>query len=418
MSTNSTSLLDTSSATDFVSLAMNLAGLTQSSKSNGNDDTDSFTSTVSSYALYSAFVGKNPLDPARYCQGYSRWARALSFTLGLDNDAPEPDDGDNMGDSDSDDPVLIGAKFTLPWQRDACDARFDTVIEKLHDAADDFVNAQDVIRDHLYSRYQSKKLGTAQSVWKDLVDAELRDLRAQNPGIEFTELDAFDNVLTDDDAFMQLYNSLGDEAAQIESDAGGAAVSPEGAEAFLAIDSALQSAIAELNNSPQLALNFQSKQRDKGTDEYSGEIILNAGLASLFGFTESGPDADTDLDRVKLLGNASVDFQDTATDDRTGGRLALELAFQPSADTSLAGSRPMRFSLAAEGKWMTNMGPQYKAQAKIVITPPAQLAALSWLEIPISVTVANRSELIDETEVRGLVGFTVDTSQLLMGMRN
>jgi hypothetical protein len=31
----------------------------------------------------------------------------------------------------------------------------------------------------------------------------------------------------------------------------------------------------------------------------------------------------------------------------------------------------------------------------------------------VSFTVANRTELVDETEVRGLVGFSVDTTRLL-----
>jgi hypothetical protein len=37
---------------------------------------------------------------------------------------------------------------------------------------------------------------------------------------------------------------------------------------------------------------------------------------------------------------------------------------------------------------------------------------LAGMKIPVSLTLANRTELIDETEVRGNVGFTVDFSKL------
>ena len=35
------------------------------------------------------------------------------------------------------------------------------------------------------------------------------------------------------------------------------------------------------------------------------------------------------------------------------------------------------------------------------------------IELPLSMTVANRTELIDEVVVRGLIGFTFDTTRLL-----
>lgn len=46
---------------------------------------------------------------------------------------------------------------------------------------------------------------------------------------------------------------------------------------------------------------------------------------------------------------------------------------------------------------------------KLTILMPGLMAGL---KIPVSVTFANRTELIDEKEVRGNVGFTVDLSKL------
>ena len=42
---------------------------------------------------------------------------------------------------------------------------------------------------------------------------------------------------------------------------------------------------------------------------------------------------------------------------------------------------------------------------------------LAGLKVPVSVTFANRTELIDETEVRGQVGFTVDLSKFQKALR-
>jgi hypothetical protein len=57
----------------------------------------------------------------------------------------------------------------------------------------------------------------------------------------------------------------------------------------------------------------------------------------------------------------------------------------------------------------------HKLQTKLTIPLSALLKGLT---LPISVTVANRRELIDETEVRGQVGFTVDFSKFQQALRS
>ena len=56
---------------------------------------------------------------------------------------------------------------------------------------------------------------------------------------------------------------------------------------------------------------------------------------------------------------------------------------------------------------MNNVDAIYKAQGKLTI-PIAD-----GIDFPISVTWANRSNLIDEKEVRGQFGFTLDTARLI-----
>jgi hypothetical protein len=65
---------------------------------------------------------------------------------------------------------------------------------------------------------------------------------------------------------------------------------------------------------------------------------------------------------------------------------------------------------------MERMGPIYRGQLKVNLPIP-RIESLAGFEIPLSLTIANRSELINETEVRGTIGFTVDTSQVLANLR-
>jgi hypothetical protein len=120
-------------------------------------------------------------------------------------------------------------------------------------------------------------------------------------------------------------------------------------------------------------------------------------------------------ERLSITGNASYELKDTPEETSQGGRAAAALVFQPFHDR-LVGPKPLRVTLAAEGKWMENEQPSYKGQLKVNLPIP-RVQWLSGFEIPISITVANRTELVDEQEVRGLVGFTIDTSQVLAQFR-
>ena len=81
----------------------------------------------------------------------------------------------------------------------------------------------------------------------------------------------------------------------------------------------------------------------------------------------------------------------------------------------LTAERPIRVSLSADSKWKKGEADTYRGQFKVAMPVPK----LTGVEIPISLTVANRSELIDEkTEIRGLVGFTIDTSRLFSAFSN
>jgi hypothetical protein len=102
-STNATSLGDSSSAADLASIALNLAGLSGSSQDGDEEqDVTSASATLSAYALWSAWDGRDPLGPA-YCDPSARISRSFSGTLGFDDETNGPDNR----------VVLYGGKFEL-----------------------------------------------------------------------------------------------------------------------------------------------------------------------------------------------------------------------------------------------------------------------------------------------------------------
>jgi hypothetical protein len=204
---------------------------------------------------------------------------------------------------------------------------------------------------------------------------------------------AFLNLLERDPSFDAILKAYGE-------DPFASMVTDSDIEPFVDLDTASKNLIREFQRKPQLSVAFQTKQRDNSNpDDYRAEAILDYGIS----------------DRLTLTGNASYDLKNNIGQrDDQGGHIAGSLQFQPFLD-KLKGPKPIRFTLAGEGTWMEGMSPIYKGQLKVNLPIP-RLEALSGVEIPVSVTVSNRTELINETEVRGMIGFTVDTSHLLAAL--
>jgi len=395
MSANTSSLVDTSSASDLVGVALNLAGLSGSTQSsNEATDTTTTAATVSAYALYSAVQGADPLDPGRYCAPAAQWARSLSITLGYD---------DQSSDMDGSSPIIAGAKVLLPWlnSRNVCDDEaFEDVTRALIPAAERYANIDMKVADRFYDAY-----GVAQTKLPSDVRAEVDEKlkQARNRALAADPPDdanvarkiEFLNLLNDPVFFEAYLAALGDQAIPIVVDA----VGPQGLDPFIHLDEQAAKAIEEFQEAPQIAFSFLTKQREDGSDDYQGQAILDIGLAR----------------RLNLTVNGSYEGSRGGMQSASnGGRVAAQVQFQPLSD-DLSGPKTLRLSLGFDGAWKTGGGPTYKGQFKINLPVP-RIQALAGLEFPLSVTVANRSELIDETEVVGLVGFTLDTSQVLAGL--
>lgn len=127
--------------------------------------------------------------------------------------------------------------------------------------------------------------------------------------------------------------------------------------------------------------------------------------------------AESGVGPVDLIANAGISFlhdpgDDTASSDVRDYSISLEvqrkinnfLPFRLTQDDQ----SPIAFSFSGRfARLESEKDEMGIAQAKLVIP------ITTGVKLPISVTYASRTELIDEDEVRGNFGFTLDTDQLL-----
>jgi hypothetical protein len=168
--------------------------------------------------------------------------------------------------------------------------------------------------------------------------------------------------------------------------------------AQLGLDSSIRNLIAEIKRRPQLSFAATTKMRGgNDPDEYRLGAIFDYGIA----------------ERLSTTLNATVDIiraRDGILRDSTVGRAAGALTLRLSEVNPFDADEPTALAVAGDvsswnGDW------RYSVQFKL------DVALFRGLRLPISVTRASRVDLIDEKEIRGLFGFTIDTSKLAAAFR-
>ena len=357
----STAVVDQSGAPDLIGLALQFFNLGR-----GSDPTP-VSITVSAFAIRNALLGNNPTRPEVFAAGRN-WRR-FSATVGREGE-----------DAARGQPAaqLLGVKV-LAW--DQRDPTIPANVARLQKAIEASKSGQ----------------GVAQAL-----DA-LQILIASRLAPRFREADVF--------TFMEEHLSMEKHAATL------AELTPEDlAEVDLLLVErlapAMQEAVEEqralvqqLRQAPQLAFSYQARLRDEdGDDEHAWQGIFDYGIA----------------ERMNVSVNAGLSIVDRALLDReTVGRLAAEAQFRFGDDTpDLAGLLrariPVTLGVSIAGAWHSESDDIFKAQFKLKVPLPRPFAGIT---LPISITLANRTELIDESEVRGQVGFTVDFSKLQQALR-
>lgn len=376
VSSNTTSLVDKSSASDLVGVAVNLAGLsTESSEMKAS----SMSATVSAYAFKAAAAGRNPLDPGFY--NANRDWRRVSFTLGFDYPAGKVGDINERA-------VTFGIKF-LPYdKRDASVDQQCVVVDSttgqrttsgcvrlvsgaLKESGVGFAKITRLVEDFLLH-----ELATSNRIDPSLLTNPLqftRDYLGTNfpkkllPLLTEADVKRVDDIISDH-------------------------IDP-----FVKFSDTTRSAIEQIRKKPQASFEFLTTQRKENRpDEYVAKFIADLGVAPRLNFTL----------------NAAFAYQDNKLmKDNRGGMVAAALQFQLTPETKLAGRMPWLFDVSYQGSAMTNMTPMHIGQAKVTIP------LWEGFELPLSVSLANRTELIKEKDVRGHFGITFDVARLAQAFK-
>lgn len=341
----STSLVDESSASDLVGIAVNLLGVSTESP-----DRTSTSATVSAYAIKAALAGEEPLRPENYVRD-AAWRR-LSFAFGVDF-PQESDDESERG-------VITGFKYLIYTERDISQGgTFQELDRNGHNLlAEATQSLLDAVHDHIETI---------------VVPAlcELPDGRGH--GVDESKISAEDAALLD------------------------AALRGPG-EAAVAYEREAQKLANQINERPQVAIEFLTNQRRQdGTDEYAGVVTADVGWDANLGFA----------DKIAFTANGSYEYLDKKLmADSQGGKVGAQFRFLPTQEL-ITERVPWIASLAADARWLTNQKPRYRVQAKFTI------ALFDGVNLPLSVSWASTSEFNEEEEVLGNVGFTFDTAKLL-----
>ena len=375
ISTNSTSLVEKSSVGDLLNFAFNPAGTAGGSSS----DATSTSASITAYALKAFLSGVDPLDPAFYTA--NRLWRKFSFTYG--HDFPEGEEG-NLSERGN----IFGVKF-LPYdKRDVSHPSNQGDIRIISQGLSERGRAiGSVVTD--VQRYIFNTLAARNALPASvtaITDADSRlEFRRQNTELAriigsmgYTELVA----LIGEDGIKEIDNLI---AQRTE---------------FVEFDRTLEDVINKIRRRPQVSMVFLTKQRKQTRpDDYSGGLTLDLGVA----------------ERWNLTFNGMFNYTDNKLDeDNRGGKFGTELLIPITALNRLADTAPATFSFAASGEWKTSVAPMYQGQAKLTIPLPF----MPGLEMPISFSFASRTELVNESDVRGRVGFTFDVSRLLSGLKS
>jgi hypothetical protein len=357
---SSTSLVDRSEAPDVLGIALNLAGL---SAGDEGQEKDSVSFTTTAYALYAGFTQRDPLNPALYVRHPN--LRRFSFTFG--QQTPE-------GEEDGQRATIIGTKILLINKRDASlgrnRARLRAVSDRLKAATGDFGRIRRDVENYIYSQLAARL-----------------NLPATPTNVS---IEAFNEEHLSESRIAATLGMLNEEQlAEITN------LITNRIESRVLLDMDTRRVAEEIRRAPQLAFIFQSKLREgDGTDEY------RTGLAFDYGIYR----------RINLTINGTFDYNDSKTvgGDTRGARFAGETHFQLTPDRRvLEGAGPWMFSVAGEAKWMSNSDATYTGQLKLTIP------VMDGVDFPLSVSFANRRDLINESHVRGRFGFSFDLPKLL-----
>ena len=359
LSDDSPTLVDTTSAGDFVGLGLTLFRAEDGSDSDVSSGTTSVTATA--YAFLAAAHGRDPLADRDFYYDHPNWRR-VSFSLGRQ---PARDGGLGLNGE----ATLVAGKVLLLDLREIARAEPLADVQAAVTAAGlSYAGVRHAVTEALRAASAAPGADVAAFAAANLGTATFKTtLQGANAEVR----DQIDRAIE----------------TRIEAEA--------------ALRDVIASTIAEIKRRPQISISAASALRGAGhPDEHRLEAIVDYGMAP----------------RLELTVNAGVDLIDrkglalAAPAARSSGRIAAALKLGLGAGDAFALRPPPAMSLSADLQWRAS-DVSYKTQLKL------DLPVAGGLMLPVAFTWANRTELIEGKEVRGTIGFTIDTAKLVAAVR-
>lgn len=369
LATNGTTVANSTDFSKFLSVALNLADLTGASS--GEDAPTSASATISALALTEALVG---VIPGFDVDGLGdktlgTHLRNVGLTMGFDGE-----------EGDSGESILYGVRYKLDgfWE----DSEDETKTKLKAGAFGTPLVSTSTAR-------SSKKIaeGCKSESGTRIALCRIRDTLNNQGALGIASLSEIGSP-SGARTLLRESSRLGGRFGFVRSSGIGELLTRA------AVRSMMDAVREAEGNEVGLALDFTAKDRpDKGIDEYAATFNLDYRPLS--------------SPRNSLRVNAGFMFMNIPNmSDDLGGEAAVQFIHQLGDSLLAAGNSPVEISLGAKAKWLDDASDQYAGQVKLVVP------FLNGITLPISVTVANRSEFVEETEVRGIMGFTIDTSRL------
>lgn len=343
----STSLVDTSSASDFASMALSVTGLGAAKGTDPNPKSGSVTATL--YSLMAAVKGISITDPQFYKNG-TKWRR-LSLTIGTEESKLEEHFTDKASTN-------VGAKFLILNSRDVYSPNGQTQLAAMGPVVDDF------------ARFEQKAVNELQClIFRTLNTAASRegDCRKEDTAAFLAFLQT--NPFSPENWSKTLEKMQSHPAAMREVSRTVEQLAVNREEAAKRISTAVE----KIQRGRQLSIACYTKQREKnGTDELRAELIFDYGLS----------------DRLNWTANASYDYHDhKKSKDTRSSRFATEFQAKLSNPGGhLWSARPVTLSASGEASNSSESQWLIRAQVKLV------LPVTAGVDIPISYTYANRDD--------------------------
>lgn len=358
---NSTALVDQASASDFVGVGVNPITLLN----DGGDELERVTRafTINPYVVYAALASpRDPLRPSFYRDRLAQVLRKFSITVG--SEELESNDA-SVADRRA---TILGLKF-LSWnERDLDRAEQDELIQQLRAASREFTSLRNAVIDSLF-------------LWTH-----------EELDFDTTTTDAirFRNALSAN--LTRILESIGPQRRGQIDRMIEAAITP-----FEELQRAANDVAAEVRKSLQLSLAVFSKTGQDIANEYRASAIVEIGPKRALNVTLNG----------------SFEFREATAidgDDHYGASVAALATFQLTGD-DIFGTQPATFSVSGRWKKLDGIDAIYAIQGKLSVP------LVNGVTLPISVTYASDPELVEEDEVLGRVGLTIDTARLLKALQ-